>query len=232
MAYEILRGKSLAGTGPAVQPVSDPALPPQESQVVPVKHNFLHDMESVWWLHLWTMLDRVCNEKSQQLARQIFVHGYLSPRREEVFTLPGELSEALNSCLDARLLTLKNPCENMRYLLYWSFCTNDSSNLSLYGNGYRFLLHLLDCSIALEHDITTHSHCLEAPEDTEISNKQDASDHEIQSVRDDELVSDVPGISSLDVSSTTSTGNQTSQDASSADPGQNRRPRKIRRLAL
>jgi len=144
MAHEITKGVTLA------EPPRDEG---HWQETMPLRHNFLHDVESVWWLHLWTMLDRVPHEPSQKLARHIFVNGPPTLTREAVFITPGKLFEVLRT-LHPTLSTMATASDATRRTLHYSY--RDFKNPvdpECYGKAYDAILCLLQAGIDLEHDV-------------------------------------------------------------------------------
>ncbi|KAJ3517940.1 hypothetical protein NLJ89_g193 [Agrocybe chaxingu] len=82
---------------------------------VPVRHNFLHDLESVWRLYLWTILGGVDYQPSQETARQLF---RASARHATLST--GKI-KAFSKALHPAMKGLAEGCDTTRGILYTEY---------------------------------------------------------------------------------------------------------------
>ena len=52
----------------------------------PIIYNYLHDVESLYWVHLWILLSRISHGPSLMLANEVFLNdGYPSGKRRTLF---------------------------------------------------------------------------------------------------------------------------------------------------
>ena len=80
MSVELTKLKSFADEVRPEYPEGEAAYdlidrrPPQLQQTTPapVRHNFLHDIESVYWVYLWTILALIKCGASNNYAAEIF----------------------------------------------------------------------------------------------------------------------------------------------------------------
>ncbi|KAF9533046.1 hypothetical protein CPB83DRAFT_525402 [Crepidotus variabilis] len=100
MATEIYKGFTQARYPRPTIRTWDFTLNPKPDKRIPFQHNFLHDLESIWWILLWTMLQRVPFAPSHQYAAGLFVNTRNIPQaREEAFVAGGALISSLFTSL-------------------------------------------------------------------------------------------------------------------------------------
>jgi len=115
-----------------------------------VVHNFEHDMESIFWLLLWTLLVRFpCNLDSDKersefagILSEIFQDTSIcSPKREEVFSQGGALYDLLARFLAPQLESLQAPLDALRNALVIGYLgrKQEFNDLSSYSTLYKFL---------------------------------------------------------------------------------------------
>ena len=93
MALEIMERRLLCDESTAVEDLTldnmNSNVFKSRSALLPrhhVAHDYLHDVESLCWVHLWTLLSRIPQSPSQMLANNIFQNsGSASPSRRELF---------------------------------------------------------------------------------------------------------------------------------------------------
>ena len=116
----------------------------------PVVHNFEHDMESIFWLLLWTLLVRFpCNLDSNEerstfagVLSEIFQDTSIcSSTREGVFREAGTLNNLLTRFLAPELKPLQASLDGLRNVLVAGYMNRkyDSNDLSSYSTLYEFL---------------------------------------------------------------------------------------------
>ncbi|RXW20590.1 hypothetical protein EST38_g5258 [Candolleomyces aberdarensis] len=92
---------------------------PSEELGSPLRHNFQHDLESVFWIALWIITARIDHTPSIKHAKLIFTsNGNLSvpPHRQRAFF--GDISKTLRKCLVEPLRSLARTLECIRNHLY------------------------------------------------------------------------------------------------------------------
>ena len=115
-----------------------------------VVHNFEHDMESIFWLLLWTLLVRFpCNLDSNKqrsefagILSEIFQDTSIcSPRREQVFSQVGLLREFLAKFLAPQLEPLQVLLDALRGALLAGYVRrgHNFDDLSSYSTLYMYL---------------------------------------------------------------------------------------------
>ncbi|KAJ2930979.1 hypothetical protein H1R20_g6112, partial [Candolleomyces eurysporus] len=85
----------------------------------PLRHNFQHDLESVFWIALWIITARIDHTPSMRRAKLIFTSTanlVLSGERQSTFV--GDISDTLSECLVKPLLPLAQVLEDVRNDLY------------------------------------------------------------------------------------------------------------------
>ncbi|KAG8906678.1 hypothetical protein FRB99_006379 [Tulasnella sp. 403] len=105
MALEIQSSKSIYR--PEFQGVEDEDFdseneldPKKQPKPEIIKHNFEHDLESIFWLLLWFLTSRSGHEKAQEYGREVFQHAMKpSNAREDVFTAPARALNAIRTAL-------------------------------------------------------------------------------------------------------------------------------------
>jgi len=131
-------------TSPELQPHP---MPPDINFVV---HNFEHDMESIFWLLLWTLLVRFpCNLDSNKersefagILSEIFQDTSIcSRKRERVFSQMGFLHDLLARFLAPQLKPLQAPLDALRTALVTGYLRrkHEFNDLSSYSILYKFL---------------------------------------------------------------------------------------------
>lgn len=119
-----------------------------------VVHNFQHDMESVFWILLWTILVRFPCDLDSRKERSEFA-GILSeifqdtsicnPRREQVFSQPGTLRDLLARYLASQLTSLQTVVDAFRTILVAGYLNRryKFDDMPSYSCLYQYLLGLL-----------------------------------------------------------------------------------------
>lgn len=121
-----------------------------ESKSPSVMHNFQHDMESIFWILLWTILVRFPCDLHSPKERSEFA-GILSeifqdtsicnPRREQVFTQAGTLSDILATYLASQLKPLRVAVDVLRRVLVDGYLKRECKfdNMPSYSSLYQYL---------------------------------------------------------------------------------------------
>ncbi|TFY59789.1 hypothetical protein EVG20_g7659 [Dentipellis fragilis] len=85
-------------------------------------HNFEHDLESFFWLLLWTITVRTGDVKTQNLVSSIFHQSsQCSSAREKAITDGRELIKGLNTNICQELKDLVEPVARLRRALMWGY---------------------------------------------------------------------------------------------------------------
>lgn len=85
-----------------------------------IVHNFQHDLESIWWLVLWTITSRVVGSSAQLYGQGIFQNSIIaSPKRLKAFR--SGIEEDLNSCLGKLARYFSEPMETIRGAMYQDY---------------------------------------------------------------------------------------------------------------
>lgn len=119
-----------------------------------VIHNFEHDMESIFWLFLWTLLVRFPSARSVGQPKE-FAHALSAifqdtsqcpPERERIFTLDGALDTLLQHWLDPELRPISAPlvklCEAL--LIAYHERKFNFGDMASYAQLYPYLLDALE----------------------------------------------------------------------------------------
>ncbi|KAF5324426.1 hypothetical protein D9611_004050 [Ephemerocybe angulata] len=88
-----------------------------------VRHTFLHDIESLWWLILWIITSRIGCEPSRAAAKVIFQATSTSTttRSNSLFVgLPGDVTSSLHDGVKL----IASALEDFRARLYHDYCRN------------------------------------------------------------------------------------------------------------
>jgi len=110
--------------------------------------NFLHDPESFWWLHLWTML-RVDHPKSSIFSSSLFKNN-TEPSLRRGMALTQGVEGDLVRCLHGSLMPLASSCNVPRGVIYQEYLKYDALlPLPLFGEAPDLLMEL--CNISIEH---------------------------------------------------------------------------------
>ncbi|KAJ2930978.1 hypothetical protein H1R20_g6114, partial [Candolleomyces eurysporus] len=127
MAYEILSHNYIrVGTQSLIsntvkemfQSMRQPVVSP-DSQEYPMRHNFQHDLESLFWIALWILTARINHTPSIRHSKRIFTKTanlYPSGPRQSALFL--DISETLSKCLAEPLRPLARILERVRNVLY------------------------------------------------------------------------------------------------------------------
>lgn len=90
--------------------------PPEQ----PLVYNFQHDLESLWWIFLWTVLSRVPHQASVMYGKTIFQNTMiLSAARSQCFL--EEIGTHLEQCLHSPLKLLSAPLEMLRRIMHSAY---------------------------------------------------------------------------------------------------------------
>jgi len=112
-------------------------------QVVP---NFLHDLESFWWLHLWTML-RVDHPESSSFSNLLFKNSTEGSFHRYSALIFG-VYEDLACSLHEALVPLARECNGPRKVIYKEYLKYDNIlNFPLSGDAPNRLMRLCEASI-------------------------------------------------------------------------------------
>ncbi|KAG9000437.1 hypothetical protein FRB90_011824, partial [Tulasnella sp. 427] len=156
MAVEILKQTLIYDEPPSLAHVvfarTAPPTTTAPSQVS-VIHNFQHDVESVFWVVLWTLLMRLRSDASREKSAdfhsqlsEIFQYtGDCSPRREKLLTGKNELRHLLAAWLHPKLGEMISGLDGFREVLYWAYLSRKLKfeDLVSYSSLYGYLRLLL-----------------------------------------------------------------------------------------
>ncbi|KIO21041.1 hypothetical protein M407DRAFT_29307 [Tulasnella calospora MUT 4182] len=129
---------------------------PQSNLQTPtgVIHNFEHDMESIFWLFLWTLLLRFPSKRSAEQKKEfagalsaIFQDTTLCPpEREHIFTRSGALNTLLKRWLNPELQPISGPLVKLQIALVVGYRTRQFNfgNMASYAELYPYLLRALE----------------------------------------------------------------------------------------
>ncbi|KDQ22365.1 hypothetical protein PLEOSDRAFT_1051064, partial [Pleurotus ostreatus PC15] len=159
MPHEILRSRYLKfPTLPPRDTTIDFAtftksVPPDAAQM-PLVYNFQHDLESIWWIFLWTITCRVSYTPSIVFGQDIFKNTMeLSSERSACFE--DSITTSLRTCLLSPLERLAAPLERLRGFMVNAYMHHhkdqDWSNLSSYihiHNAFHFFFLAIGLSRA------------------------------------------------------------------------------------
>ncbi len=81
-----------------------------EVLVAPFQHNFLHDIESVWWVVVWIMLELTGFDQLRELARLIFTANQPSAGRRKICETTHEFAILLRGAMPKELRFLYKRC--------------------------------------------------------------------------------------------------------------------------
>ncbi|PPQ88974.1 hypothetical protein CVT25_005073 [Psilocybe cyanescens] len=89
-----------------------------------IVHNFQHDLESVWWIILWTITCRVAGNPAQLFGQQIFHNSIrVSPARGLAFRKPIQVK--LEQCLGPLATTFPIRMESIRMAMYQAYVARE-----------------------------------------------------------------------------------------------------------
>ncbi|KAF9544847.1 hypothetical protein CPC08DRAFT_401164 [Agrocybe pediades] len=104
-----------------------------------VVHNPQHDVESLWWLGLWTLTVRVDHSPSRQWAKPIF-RDTLNPSDARQAAFVDVILDQLRGCLHPNIRKpFAKRVEKFRERLYESYLLREAENNVLDLNAYRHL---------------------------------------------------------------------------------------------
>ncbi|KAA1476312.1 hypothetical protein DENSPDRAFT_884235, partial [Dentipellis sp. KUC8613] len=118
----------------------------EESESPRMIHNFQHDLESLFWVFLWTITVRAGNEKTRQHVAQIFQQdSHCSRERELVITAGRELVRELEGLMPQELKEFLGPIRVFSYVLMNGYLSRhfELGKLSTYSELYGFVRTLL-----------------------------------------------------------------------------------------
>ncbi|KAA1476309.1 hypothetical protein DENSPDRAFT_843225 [Dentipellis sp. KUC8613] len=118
----------------------------EESESPRMIHNFEHDLESLFWVFLWTITVRAGNENTRRHVARIFQQdSQCSREREKVITAGGDLVEELEGLMPQELKDFLGPIRVFSYILMNSYLLREFElgNLSTYSQLYGFVRKLL-----------------------------------------------------------------------------------------
>lgn len=110
---------------------SDTPVTPKQNQMI--VYNFQHDLESIWWIFIWTATSRVPHGPSMNFANKIFKHT-TTLSKERADCMIKDISGPLNDCLDPLLRCLALPLEKLRKFMYAHYVRRASDD-KLYDVG-------------------------------------------------------------------------------------------------
>lgn len=88
----------------------------------PVFPNFTHDLESLWWIALWTISKRIFNPKAP-LVKGVFSHQVdsITPGRMGVFLLDDDFTDFFSEDILPAFAELYNPFDTTRKMLLMEY---------------------------------------------------------------------------------------------------------------
>lgn len=129
--------------------ITDPTSKPSGPKRTPIAHNYLHDLESLWWLHAWTMIARVNHIPSLQIADRYF-DGKIPTggQRVSLFIQDDVLTDHFEGCLHQSVEALLHPSNFARSKILDEYQNqSDSFSPELSGRIPAILMWLIDYSI-------------------------------------------------------------------------------------
>ncbi|TFY65936.1 hypothetical protein EVG20_g5161 [Dentipellis fragilis] len=109
-------------------------------------HNFEHDLESLFWVLLWTITVRAGNESTRRHVARIFQQdSHCSREREEVITAGNELVGELEELVPQELKEFLGTIDVFSYVLMNGYLTREFKlgDLSTYSRLYGFVRKLV-----------------------------------------------------------------------------------------
>ena len=91
-----------------------PVIQKQKQAIV---YNFQHDLESIWWIFVWTATSRVVHEPSINFANKIFKNT-TTLSKERADCMIKDIFGPLNDCLEPSLRGLALPLDKLRKLMF------------------------------------------------------------------------------------------------------------------
>ncbi|PPQ85559.1 hypothetical protein CVT25_006729 [Psilocybe cyanescens] len=123
--------------------------------MAPVVHNFLHDLESLWWLILWTLTSRIQDPKCKNWLALVFQNiTDLSSKRRRCFEYP--IENKLSRFLPEALAPFAHPLDLLRDEMFQSYLkrelAGDVRNVDSYATIHRQVGWFLDAVQAFPTD--------------------------------------------------------------------------------
>jgi hypothetical protein len=91
--------------------------PVTQKQKQAIIYNFQHDLESIWWIFVWTATSRVAHEPSINFANKIFKNTTTLSKERADCMIKG-IFGPLNDCLEPSLRGLALPLDKLRKLMF------------------------------------------------------------------------------------------------------------------
>ncbi|KAG9218182.1 hypothetical protein CCMSSC00406_0010224 [Pleurotus cornucopiae] len=109
---------------------------PQPPEPPPV-YNFQHDLESIWWIFVWTITCRVSHEPSIAFGRTIF-QNLMEPPLARLRFLEDTITQRFMGCLLSPLQQLAGPLEVLRSFMVVAYTYRRKANgLSSYVKAHQ-----------------------------------------------------------------------------------------------
>jgi len=125
----------------------------EDDKVQLVVPNFLHDLESFWWLHLWTML-RVDHPESSTFSHLLFKNS-TEASSHRLAALSFGVHKNLRHYLHGSLKRLALSCDIPRGVIYEEYLKYDDIPTSpLSGEAPSLLMQL--CDMSIQHAIESN----------------------------------------------------------------------------
>ncbi|KAA1476308.1 hypothetical protein DENSPDRAFT_784822 [Dentipellis sp. KUC8613] len=124
-------------------------------QSLNVIHNFEHDLESMFWLLLWTITVRTGDANTQDLVASIFRQSLsCSTDREKAITSGDELMKKLEARICQELKKIVEPLAAFRLGLMWSYVNRKQalSNRATYSPLYGYVRNALEDCLKIAED--------------------------------------------------------------------------------
>ncbi|KAF8636246.1 hypothetical protein AX17_003731 [Amanita inopinata Kibby_2008] len=147
MPYEIQRHQYLHERGETLPEFNEDHLPSRDdvkrtTARLPIRHNFQHDLESLWWVLLWTVTQGINHEPSRTFASEIFRNeAEPPPARADVFLDSRYLMMRLDESLHPGVQEFSIPFVTAIISLREGYRTREMEekldDIGSYSNAYR-----------------------------------------------------------------------------------------------
>jgi hypothetical protein len=114
-------------------------------------YNFQHDLESIWWILMWTLTARVPHNPSRDFASKIF-QNRISLTRERADCITEDITERLSACLEKSLLRFVRPLERLRLAMRREYVIRAKKN-ELFVRGSYSNIHAIFVSFFRGFDL-------------------------------------------------------------------------------
>jgi hypothetical protein len=108
-----------------------------------VIYNFQHDLESIWWILMWTLTARVSHDPSILFASKIF-QNKTSLCRERADCILEDISLRLRNCLEISLRRFIRPLEMLRDEMHRNYLIRPNKNELFVPRSYKVIHTVFD----------------------------------------------------------------------------------------